>query len=153
MSFDDVQPCPGWLETVRWFRRHNQDRQHFKFWMFTVIYTWNTAIYYFYWTISLVAKKKKKKRGGHKFRRYSRSCHRLIIQALTVTFTLKTASESVFTTLLLKVVYCHTQYGYKSLSSSEDIVWTNINSIVKCSLWPWPWTQQSSIFTGNFDLR
>ena len=37
------------------------------------------------------------------------------------------------------VMMCHrTQFGYKSFSSSEDVIQTNISWTFECSLWTWP---------------
>ena len=43
------------------------------------------------------------------------------------------------------------KFGYNRWSSFEDTVWMNTNWNFEPSLWPWPWTQQSIIFTWPFD--
>ena len=45
----------------------------------------------------------------------------------------------------------HHHSKLKRLTGSEDIIHTN-NSNSEGSLWPWPWTQNASIFTGHFGL-
>lgn len=51
----------------------------------------------------------------------------LIIKVLTVILTLKLAKQSLCKTLQFMMMHNHTTFGYRRLSSSEDIVWTNIN--------------------------
>ena len=51
----------------------------------------------------------------------------LIIKVLTVILTLKLAKQSLCKTLQFMMMHNHTAFGYRRLSSSEDIVWTNIN--------------------------
>ena len=46
------------------------------------------------------------------------------------------------------MMYHHTKLGYKGFSASEDIIQLNINWNLKPPHWPWPWTQQSNIYTG-----
>ena len=48
--------------------------------------------------------------------------------SVTVILTLKIAKQSLHMTLIwLLVAHCHTRFGYKGLSCSEDIIRTNIN--------------------------
>ena len=44
------------------------------------------------------------------------------------------------------------KFGYKRWSSFENTVWMNTNWNFEPSLWPWPWTEQSIIFTWLFGL-
>ena len=56
----------------------------------------------------------------------------------------------------LMKIHHHTTLGYKRFSCSEDIIGTNIISLILffCELlWLWPWTQQSNTFTENFGYK
>ena len=64
--------------------------------------------------------------------------------------TLKIAKQFLHMTLTwLFVAHCHTKFGYKGLSCSEDIIRTNINWYFESLLWPWPWKQQSNLLISS----
>ena len=69
----------------------------------------------------------------------------LIISSFTVTLALKTANQSFLKTIWLIIKHHYTKFGSKRFGDSENIIWTNIHWHFEIVLWPWPWTQQSSV--------
>ena len=50
---------------------------------------------------------------------------------------------------LMMMMQYHIKFDYKQLNNSDDIMWINIQWSLEPSLWPWPWTQQSNLFTRH----
>ena len=76
----------------------------------------------------------------------------MIIWALIVTLTLKSAYQSFRRTHRFVMMHYHTKFGDKRFSGSEDIVRTNIHWHFEPSLWPWARTQQSIFFQKTLRL-
>ena len=82
---------------------------------------------------------------NQEFRKSSRNRHVLVITCkpfsdLTVTSTLKTATQLFHTTLCPVLTHHQTKLSYKKLSGSEDIFWT------KQDAWTGRWTDRWTLF-------
>ena len=77
------------------------------------------------------------------FRNYSRMSHILIIWALAVTLTLKTAPFFFHRTLWLMMMYHQTKFGCQGIHSSETIVERVTFWSYEPSLWPLPRRQET----------
>ena len=68
----------------------------------------------------------------------------LIIWALAVTFSVKTANQSSCITLWIMMMHHHFKFDYKRFSSWGDIVQINSHCNSEPFLWPCPWQQQNN---------